>query len=252
MATEPEYSRLDLPSTKRVVFAHNLIKLTVCELRFPHLIEYETKPPLKLQKAVRKTYPLYRKTTEVSLSPGDVGREIRYMFDSKKKDWTLTFKPNALALETKAYSTFEDFWKRLVAVLKPARAILDSDFYTRVGLRYVNWIPVGEGSDLEGWINPDLAPALVAGTYGTVTHFRQTVHGLCDGGRYSLRHGLETSEEGSAHYLFDADFFEESVEDANLETQLRKFNEQNFRLFSWALGDKARESMGASKVKKGG
>ena len=98
-------------------FERNFIKTAVCELRFPTLLEFETKPPTQLQKVLRKEYPLYEPVESVSMTPGPVEKEIKYLFRSRKKDWLVSFKTYAIALETRHYTNFEEFAGRLETLL---------------------------------------------------------------------------------------------------------------------------------------
>jgi len=50
---------LSVPDVSRVQYAHNFIRLAVCEFRFPTLLEFEQECPLGFQKAMRKQYPHY-------------------------------------------------------------------------------------------------------------------------------------------------------------------------------------------------
>src|SRR5438132_11542892 len=104
---------LNLFDVQDVEFERNFIKTTVCELRFPTLLEFETNPPIQLQKALRKDYPHYEPVQSVSVGPGVVDRETRYLFKSRKKDWTVSFRASAMALETSRHINFEEFSQRL-------------------------------------------------------------------------------------------------------------------------------------------
>lgn len=237
---------LDVPAVEWREFEHNLLALAVCELRFPHLLEFETKPPQSLQQTLRKRYPHYSTKTNVNLSVGDLKRDPRYILTSKKKDWTVTFGPYSLSLETTSYKTFEDFWDRFKEVLDAAAPIIDTDFFTRVGLRYQNAINV-DPANLEGWINSDLITPLISGVYGSVTEFNQNVRGPCQGGFYTFRHGVGTKDSGTSVYVLDSDFYAEDVEKSELVRLAKTFSDQNYRLFRWAIGEKALDSMGPSK-----
>jgi len=77
-----------------------------------------------------------------------------------------------------------------------------------------------------------------------------------DNGGYTVRHG--TSEVGDIaalkapkrEYTLDFDFFCENLEAKAVEDKLKVFNRTNFALFSWCLGDKAKELLGPGKPKK--
>ena len=89
-------------------------------------------------------------------------------------------------METSSYTNFDDFKSRLAQLLNSSEAIIDCDFYTRVGLRYVDAIPIDDGQ-IEGWIRPELVEPLLSGTYGSVDIFRQQVRGTFESGQYTFR-----------------------------------------------------------------
>jgi uncharacterized protein (TIGR04255 family) len=242
---------LNLPDVQKVEFERNFIKTAVCELRFPTLLEFETKPPVQLQKELRKEYPYYEPAQSVSVGPGVVDRETRYLFRSRKKDWSVAFKASAIALETTHYTNFEEFSQRLENLFAKSRSLLDTDFFTRVGLRYIDEIPIEDG-ELAGWVRDDLVAPLTQGVYGTVEHFLQEVRGFTAIGRYTFRHGMAGSaQEKHRVYSLDFDFYEENVPFDSVLSMVSQFNQQSFRFFSWAIGPKALSRLGKATTKPG-
>ena len=250
MAESP--TPLNLPEVHEVEFERNFIKTTVCELRFPTLLEFETKPPVQLQKELRKDYPYYEPGQSVSVGPGVVDRETRYLFKSRKKDWAVSFKASAIALETTHYTNFAEFSQRLETLFAKSRSLLDTDFFTRVGLRYIDEIPIEDG-ELAGWVRDDLVTPLTQGIYGTVEHILQEVRGFTAIGRYTFRHGMVGSAQvRDKVYSLDFDLYEENVPFDSVLSMVSQFNQQSFRFFSWAIGPKARTRLGKATAKHRG
>lgn len=232
-----------------MVFERNFIKTAVCELRFPTLLEFETKPPVQLQKELRKDYPLYESQDSVSVGPGAIGHEKRYLFKSRKREWTISFKASALAIETSDYTSFEEFLARLERLLVKSQPLLDCDFFTRVGLRYVNEIPIEDGV-LLGWLRDELVAPLIHGVYGSVERFVQEVRGLTEVGRYTFRHGIaQAAKDKPESYTLDFDFYEENIQYDSVLSLVSQFNQQNFRFFHWAIGAKAFNRLGKATAK---
>ncbi len=240
---------LNVPDVERVEFERNFIRLTVCELRFPTLLELEQECPPAFQKALRKLYPHYERAADISLHPsGGRDSEARYIFRSLKRDWTVSLRSSAFALETQAYENFEDFLKRLAWVVQQAAEIIDSDFFTRVGLRYVNVIPVK--GDPSGWLRDDIIKPLTDNVLGNPAKYWQNISGATTDGQYNFRHGLEDGLEDNRSYILDFDFYREEVAVKELENFLVAFNAQNFKLFRWAIGDKALAYLGKAMKKR--
>lgn len=237
---------LKLPEVEPVQYERNFITTAVCELRFPTLLEFETSPPVQLQKELRKDYPYYEPTQAVDVAPNTVEREVRYLFKSRKRDWIVSFKSYAIALETTRYTSFDDFFARFQRLLTISQPLLDTDFYTRVGLRYIDEITIKEGSP-SGWIRDDIITPLIQGVYGDVGKYIQEVRGFTDSGQYTFRHGISTPNI----YRLDFDFYEENVQHDQVFPLIEQFNQIGFRFFHWVLGKKAFEHLGKVTSKQG-
>jgi len=143
-----------------------------------------------------------------------------------------SFRSSAIAIETSRYTHFEDFQQQVQLVLDKSKPLLDTDFFTRVGLRYINEVQI-EDRKLDGWIREELIEPLVNGVYGTVDRFAQEVRGVTKNGKYSFRHGILGIE---AHrrdlYTIDFDFYNENVEVNAVLPLISEFNKESFRFFS--------------------
>lgn len=252
------------PAVKRVRYKRNFIKTAVCELRFPVLLELEARPPREFQSKIRRAYPFYEPQIVDPMGPADeVAREHRYLFRSKDRHWTVSVKSFAFAIETSKYIDFEDFFARFKEIFGHAKGIIDADFFTRVGLRYINLVPIEDGN-LDGWIRPDLIAPLTGGVLGEIKKAAAVVQGAMENGEYSIRHGLRTDPSTlgkgdatpavempatSQHYQLDFDYYAENVELTDVESLIQKFNETNFAVFHWCLGEKALKLLGEGKAK---
>ena len=96
---ENEYV-LELPVVESVRYGRNFIDTCVCEIRFPSNLELETKPPVKLQKRLRKQYPHYAQEQNLHFSPGDTTQTAKYRLSSRDRSWTVALSAAAIALET--------------------------------------------------------------------------------------------------------------------------------------------------------
>lgn len=267
----PPRAVLKPPEVQRVRYQRNLIKTAVCELRFPTLLELEARPPVQFQKKLRKAYPFYQSQI-IDLSGGDeVAREHRYLFRSKDQHWTVSVKSFALSIETSKYLDFEDFFSRFKQVFASATGMIDADFFTRIGLRYINTIPLQDGI-VEGWVRAELVAPLTSGVLGEATKFAGIIQGEMENGHYSIRHGMKddperalsndniTRHEEAAKrgpmtsqvtrtYQLDFDYYSENVEMDAVESYIEQFNRTNFALFNWCIGDKARKLLGEERLK---
>lgn len=253
-ADQAQSKSLNPPPIPSVRYRRNFIRTAVCELRFPTLLELETTPPRAFQAKIRKEYPFYEPQIQDAVGGSDgLEREHHYLFRSKEKKWTVVVKSYAIALETTNYSHFEDFAARFQDLLTRSQGMIDSDFFTRVGLRYVNYVPT-TNRDPKGWIRSDLISGLMGDVLGTPRKCLSVVHGhLANGGGFTFRHGLRGIEESKDStengYLLDFDYFKEGVEFGDVMQLVTTFHETNFSFFRWCLDEKALTELGEGELK---
>jgi uncharacterized protein (TIGR04255 family) len=244
---------LRLEKVERFRFERNTIHQAFCELRFPTLPEIDKDPPREFVKRIRHAFPHFQQGVGLKIGITDKGMEqvpqATHSFLSTDRNWTSWIRTSSLGLETRAYVDFEDFLSRVSVVLDAALPCLDTDFFTRVGLRYINVLPAEIG-DLEGWINENLYGPLSPGPMAGAQHCFCDIRGTTDQGSYTFRYGLVSIEGEGRRYILDADFAEESVEWSSAIDCLKRLNETNYNLYSWAIGPRTVEYLGKA-VKKG-
>lgn len=236
---------LTLPPVEHADFEKNFVRTAVCELRFPALLELETRPDV-LQKALRKDFPLYQRKRAVTgiMVGGDADFQLRHHFESKEKKWTVVFHSSSIALETTAYRGFLDFEERLGRLLRAVAPIIDADFFTRVGLRYINALPYESAAEFDGWVNPELVGTLVRGPYGDLAEFWQEARGVAERGSFSFRHGLAKGDGPQREYVLDFDFYDENIEVKEVLPVVKELHDASYRFFRWVAGPKTIESLG--------
>lgn len=232
---------LSVPEVKPIKFKRNYIDIAVCELRFPTLLELESKPPLNLHKHLRKKYPGYEKLELLNNGNNEgVPGRFRYLFKSRNGDWTITIHAGALSLETRNYTEFSDFCSRLSELLDLSKSLIDSDFFTRIGLRYINKIPIKDGV-LSGWINDELISQIISGPYGEISKHVTEIRGKTKSGEYMFRQAMSIKDGQIDAYILDYDYSKEDVEFENALQLISDFNKENFSFFHWCLGEKAKD-----------
>lgn len=248
---EPAQTRahLNVPAATPARYRQNFIRQAVCELRFPTLYALEgPKPPPSFALALRKEYPIQQLMESVNVGMGPLSRANVHSFKSKQQKWTVTLNAASLVLETVSYEYFAEFKRRLAVILTAAERVIDSDFFTRVGLRYINTLPYAKG-ELHNWVNPALVGPLSDGVYGDVTEHSGRVLGSTPCGGYMLQHGLVIDGSGvSPQYSLDFDFSCEDVPFAETLDIVQKLHDQEFSMFQWALGPAAKTHLGHSTL----
>ncbi|OGQ77597.1 MAG: hypothetical protein A2289_20305 [Deltaproteobacteria bacterium RIFOXYA12_FULL_58_15] len=224
-----------LPLVENPPFKKNLIKSAICELRFPILTSLRSQPaPDNFSTALRGPYPYYEQGFVIA--PGQNEAELAHVFKTRDRHWTVSLRQAAVSLETDTYASFEDFEKKLGKLVEILLPLLDTSFFTRVGLRYVNVVPMHRG-ELTGWLNPKLHGLSMTPELGHLDRAWSELVGRTEIGRYNLRWGFPN--ERSHELILDTDFYAEDVDAENLMKVLPKLHDQSFALFRWCLDNKA-------------
>ena len=229
-------------------YQRNFLNQAVCELRFPTLMELgETRPPASLVTALRKDYPHLELANELTIGiDGVPDANNTHIFRSAKSNWTVSLKQSSISIETTAYTEYAQLKERVLKVAAAAVKVIDSDFYTRIGLRYINIIDADE-DPAKGWINPELVQPLLAQRFTGIQEYAGRLQLNSDDGGCLLQHGIRHKQplrDGKTQYpeyLLDIDIFRNEVSVNDAESALDVMHSQAFDLFDWCLADKARE-----------
>lgn len=254
MATDlaTQGAELQLPDVQPVRYRNNVIQKAVCELKFPTLYGLEREnPPAALANALRKLYPQHSILDGLNVGPTGVAQNFAYVFADKKARTQVVFRASSVALETSSYQTFESFLDRLLVITSIAQTVIDSDFFTRVGLRYINALPYGQGA-IGDWVNPQLVGALSSGVFGTPAEFNGRIAGkIADDAGFTLSHGIgQGSENSGLDYVLDLDFWQEDVPSTEIEEVVTQLHDLEHRMFHWSLAPAAFAHMGPSTPKE--
>lgn len=201
-----------------------------------------------IQRAFAERYPVSSvgRSAGIVISATGVApageSEPVYQFMSDDRAWTVTLTPDSASLETTAYVDFMDFATRWHELLSVIIDVLDITRQDRIGLRYVNQMPVpveATPDDLRRVVRAELVGAV--GAHERTQRLVSSMHELRfaqDDGVCTLRHGVVPNENSERVYVLDLDFYDDRprklVLDQNLQ-QLAEFNHGAFELFRWAI-----------------
>lgn len=247
MSETPVPVPLAVPKVKHQHFDHNFIRTAVCELRFPVLFEIDgPKPPLSFAQALRKEYPVVERGEGVMINDPKLSRVTTHTFKAKGGNWSIQLRSSAVSLETHHYTKFDEFRGRINDLITATKTFVDSDFFTRIGIRYTNFIPYEQATVAEA-INERLVLPLAKGELGEAEEYTGTARGRVvidniDGG-YFLQHGIQREEGKAPVYAIDLDFYAFEIELKNTMDVLMKLHERQYDLFRWAVGPRTLESL---------
>lgn len=153
----------------------------LAQVRFPEIISIQQKPFIAaFQELVRSDYPILSdevlKTVAFNEQVGTVASsdEVIWRFVDASAGWRLTLTSTFLTLETRRYTSRADFSERFDKVIRALEEAVKPTHVTRVGIRYVDRVPLKDGQSFDGMLRDEMM-----GIPGTVLG-RNVVHSISE------------------------------------------------------------------------
>ena len=247
-----EVSSLNLPQADRQHFNKNYLASVVVEFKFPTLLEIAENLPVDLQKSVRGQFPHYERAHLASLTPHGSDHVVSHEFRTKSKKELVRLTQNSLSVTTYKYESYETFKDLAESVVEAFVPHLDTNFFTRVGLRYINKINTPNiRSEVSQWINQSLVDYISKGVISRIQDLKMEIGGdINESSKFHFRCGLVPKVTGAngqpsdtVEFLLDYDYYSEDVEVLQVGDLMDKYHDVNFNFFWWSLGHKAKEDL---------
>src|SRR5215210_1052029 len=154
-----------LPSPDQTPLKGTHLEVVVCQLRFePHPAVSDIEAGLALQQKLGGRQGPYRhlepqemrtavmEFTPTGLSNASTEPSRGWRLRSAAGDWIISLMPDLASIETSTYSTWRgDFRDRLEALLNALNETITPRAQQRLGLRYVNRLPMPENATAADW-----------------------------------------------------------------------------------------------------
>jgi uncharacterized protein (TIGR04255 family) len=232
----------------------------LAQVRFPKMLSLATEAGVgEVQEALRHAYPILNqeKTMGVLITPNGVApspqeTEAVWRLQSKDSTWTVSLGTTFVALDTNAYVSRDDFCCRLEEVLQVIARTVEPVVAERVGLRYTDRLDEPEQlRSLQELVRPE-----ILGGYAVALPEGVSLgHTLCEssytleGGQLIARWGVLPAGAvidpgvppvSRQSWILDLDVFRVARVDfdvAELDATIRRFADQAYRFFRWAVTD---------------
>ena len=219
---ESKGDRMPLPSPRLDRLASSPLVSVAGEVRFEFCPQVAESKFIKEFRSAFRDSSSYTKldpssSLNLSVTAGGVvdRSEIRgWVLRDEVGHWSLSITPTTAALETTAYTVWDDFSARLGSLLDAVDKTLAPATCQRVGLRYIDKLtaagPLPAGEAWSGKIRGELLGLLDHPAIGpsVVTSEQRVILNLGEGESCILRHG-SVPEVPNSSYLLDFDVFRE-------------------------------------------
>jgi uncharacterized protein (TIGR04255 family) len=213
---------LELPAPATERLERSPLELVVCQVRHErNLAVADAKRALTVHEGLGDKYPGFDEASGMALNiiggPAGIStatdQQRGWNFRSADGAWTVVLMPDFFALETRAYTDWDDFSARLDEIVRLVKEALEPSLEQRLGLRFIDRITdpkITSPQGWEGWIDDRLLGPVLHDAFGPAIKSIQQVLQL-DGGddmEVLLRHGclLEGAGDDQVwHYLLDHD-----------------------------------------------
>lgn len=139
-----------LSHEERCILRKNQLAEVICQFRFPQILIIDSTPPAQFQEMVRDSFPQYALRKEAQ-APRIVNHNgsmqvetpptvTNYQLSSADGVWRINLTSSFISLSCSHYTCWEEFAKQFDKVLTAFIKTYSPAYFTRVGLRYMNFI----------------------------------------------------------------------------------------------------------------
>lgn len=252
MTSGEQIAYLSPPHADRQVFTRNFIRGSIVELNFPTIISFDKKLAGQFGNHVRKEFPHFSTSYSASLADSGIspGKDS-FTFESRKKgNAAISLHESKMNLQISKYTSFEDFERVVENSLEALNSVLDTEFFTRIGYRIINAVPVpNKKEEIPKYINHSLVAPMNNLEFGTNSSNIFEIRGLVnEQDSYTFKYGVpgnqatsKNANRGDIDFMLDFDYQTNDIDSENCVEKMRYFHNVHFPFFWWTLGVKARQ-----------
>ena len=238
----------------------------ICQLRFPDILLLNQQTPAQFQDMIRDRFPKFSVLQEVpppkvTGQPGNMTVENRaatpnYQFVSEDSLWKVNLTSRFISLSCRKYTCWEEFAQMLDKPLAAFIRQYQPAYFTRVGLRYINFI-CREALGLEGVPYRELIQPQYLGLLSDEDVIESSATGCQVDAQVQIRGGCRLKvhagpalfnrngqPESDTRFILDLDLFMPGNIQINMSTgALNTLHSQAFGLFRGAITDTLHHAM---------
>jgi len=257
---------MPFPERKRIIYKKNPLERVICQLRFPPILKIETEIPAAFQEKIRRDFPNFLEKSELQVevpigAPGSLtsegpGKIIQSVsknleFSSENEEWKINFTRSFIAMTSLHYTRWEKFKEELSIPFSAFLEIYSPEYFSRLGLRYIDIIKRSDlGLDGVSWnelLQPYILGLLATQDAGPSVEGYESKHEIkLEDGHSIVRiiTKLVELEKDEVGFVIDSDFFTTTrVEINEAISKLDYFNTRGSRLIQWCITERLHNAM---------
>jgi uncharacterized protein (TIGR04255 family) len=244
------------PPPKEVPLPKAPLVRVIAQVRFPLIVSLEKQEFMApFQESMRSQYPVLRPEQSQGVVLGPQGLvpaqpQKIWRFNEVAGKWRVSLAPDFIALETTSYSSRQDFFDRLTAVLNALQQHFEPKVVDRVGVRYIDRLVGPALLDIAKLVRPEVLGILAAPPGSQVEHMiAESLFSLPESSAMLLlRQGrlpkgstvdpsaIDPIDEPS--WILDIDMFRQQSREfvaEQISNEARGFAERIYAFFRWAV-----------------
>lgn len=246
------------PSPKEVPLPKAPLVRVIAQIRFPLIVSLEKSDFMApFQESMRAAYPVLRSERIQAVVLGNQGLASAqpqniWRFSDVAGKWRVSLAPDFVALETTSYSSRQDFFDRLTAVVNALQEHFEPKVVDRIGVRYIDRLVGAALKDIPKLVQPQVLGLLATSPGSQVDHMiTESLFSVPNTGASLLvRHGrlpkgatvdpsaIDPIDEPS--WILDIDMFRTPSRELGakeIADEARGFSERIYTFFRWAVTD---------------
>jgi uncharacterized protein (TIGR04255 family) len=131
------------PPPEEIPLARAPLVVVLAQLSFDEIASIERKDFIApFQEEIRSRYPVLKaeEALTINMPEGGISKERLWRFTDRKGEWWVSLKSDFVSIETKSYTSRDDFASRIGEVALAADKVFQIEQLSRVGVRYVDQI----------------------------------------------------------------------------------------------------------------
>ena len=245
------------PVPRAVPLPGTPLTAVLAQIRFPEVLSIAKAEFVSgFQEEIRANYPICEQSTEhlFEVHPPAVNQSIsqNWRFKDSTGLWRATLASGFFALETRNYTSREDFTARVAVLASALSATIEPKMMIRIGIRYVDRIHGDALHQLARFVRPEVLGAYNDSSHENIEQAWTQLTATAKPGKLTARWGYmprnRTHEPdlmppiGDPCWFLDTDAYvefkePEEFDSTGIEGHLTNLADRSYGFFRWAVSE---------------